>query len=217
MSDLSASCSSCQEESDLETSSSIPGKGFSADVNRRAVYYSVETGGGYESLATFCSIMNMPCISKTAYYQHLDTILSALEMEAKEEMTEAGQSLRKLVLTENEMEDDGSVLDVGVSFDGTWAKRGFTSLIGVVFVISIDTGKVLDYYVISKTCQKCALKRAKCESDEEFEEWQIEHVFSGECDVNFDGSSLFKMMMPVSNTAFAQLVKTLGANGNKIV
>lgn len=189
MSDLSASCSSCQEESDLETSSTIPGKGYSADVNRRAVYHSVETGGGYESLVTFCSIMNMPCISKTAYYQHLDTIVSALEAEAKEEMRQAAQKLRKLILAENGSEDDGSVLDVGVSFDGTWAKRGFTSLIGVVFAISIDTGEVLDYHVVSKTCQRCALKKGQCENDEEFEDWEIEHVFSGECEINFNGSS----------------------------
>ena len=98
MSDLSASCSSCEEKSNFKTSSTIPGRGFSADVNRRAMYHSVETGGGYEILVTLCSIMNMPCITKTAYYQHLDTILPALEMEAKKEMTEAGQSLRKLNL-----------------------------------------------------------------------------------------------------------------------
>jgi hypothetical protein len=37
------------------------------------------------------------------------------------------------------------VIDAAVSFDGTWAKRGFTSLTGVVFVTSVDTGEVLDY------------------------------------------------------------------------
>ena len=65
------------------------------------------------------------------------------------------------------------VCDAAVSFDGTWFKRGFTSLIGVVFVISIVTGEVLDYHVLSKTCQKCALKKAQCEEDETFEEWKI--------------------------------------------
>ena len=52
------------------------------DVNRRIVYHSIETGSGYEGLASFCSIMNMPCITKTAYYQ-LETILDALEVEAE--------------------------------------------------------------------------------------------------------------------------------------
>ena len=37
----------------------------------------------------------------------------------------------------------------------------------------------------SKACQKCALKKAKGLSEEEFEEWLLEH----RCDINFAGSS----------------------------
>jgi len=80
-------------------------------------------------------------------------------------------------------------VDAAVSFDGTWAKRGFTSLTGVVFVLSVDTGEVLDYHVLSKSCQKCSLKKGHCNSDDEFEEWQMEHIASGDCDINFHGSS----------------------------
>ena len=36
---------------------------MSYDVNRGAVYHSIETEGGDEDLASFCTIMNMPCIS----------------------------------------------------------------------------------------------------------------------------------------------------------
>lgn len=82
MTELSVQCSSCPEESPLETSFSITKRGQSLDINRRAAYHSLETGGGYEGLASFCSIMNMPCLSKPAYYQHVDTILNALELES---------------------------------------------------------------------------------------------------------------------------------------
>lgn len=177
MADLRATCSSCKKEVTLETSSSITNNGKSADVNRRAVYHTVESGSGYEGLSSFCAVMNMQCMSKTAYYQHLERIVIALEAEAKEEMKEAAKSLRKKVLEESGCKDVNSVVDVAISFDGTWAKRGFTSLFGVVFVISIDSGEVLDYHVISKSCQKCCLSRSKCKTDEEFEEWEIEHVF----------------------------------------
>ena len=188
MSNLSAKCSSCQEESPLETSSFVSKRGKSLDVNRRMVYHSIETGGGYESLASFCSIMNMPCLTKTAYYQHVETILDALELEALEEMKAAGQRLRKHISEENGIEGNDA-MDAAVSFDGTWAKRGFTSLTGVVFVMSVDTGEVLDCHVLSKTCQSCKLKKDRCNSDEEFEEWKMEHIASGGCDVNFHGSS----------------------------
>ena len=188
-SNLIATCSSCEEESSLETSFLVGGRGKCADINRRAVYRSIETGGGYESLESFCSIMDMPCMSKRTYYQHLETILDALEAEAKDEMKQAGERLRERLIEENGGGDESSVTDAAVSFDGTWAKRGFTSLTGVVFVISVDTGEVLDYHVVSKSCQKCSLKKSKCKTDEEFEEWEVEHVFSGECDINFHGSS----------------------------
>ena len=78
--------------------------------------------------------MNMPCLSLPAYYRQVDTILEALEAEAKDEMKQAGIRVREHILKEcgDEVSDD-----VAVSFDGTWAKRGFTSLTGVVFVIII--------------------------------------------------------------------------------
>lgn len=60
-------CSSREEEITLETSYDVSTNGKCADVNRRAVYHSVESGGGYEGLTSFCGIMNIPCMTKTAY------------------------------------------------------------------------------------------------------------------------------------------------------
>lgn len=77
-SELSVSYSSCNEETFLDSSSSITEKGMSYDVNRRAVYHSLETGGGYEGLASFCTIMNMPWISKPSCKKQLVAILEIL-------------------------------------------------------------------------------------------------------------------------------------------
>ena len=42
--------------------------------------------------------------------------------------------------------DDDVIVDVPVSVDGSWQKRyGHYSMLGMVFVMSIDTGFVLDY------------------------------------------------------------------------
>jgi hypothetical protein len=43
----------------------------------------VETGSGYEGLASFCSIFNMPCMSKPAYYKQVEGIMGSLEEEEK--------------------------------------------------------------------------------------------------------------------------------------
>ena len=47
------------------------------------------------------------------------------------------------------------IVDLLVSCNGTWHKRGFISLFGAVFIICYETGKVLDYKVMSKFCASC--------------------------------------------------------------
>jgi hypothetical protein len=133
--------------------------------------------------------MNMPCISKPAYQQQMESILVCLEDEANEEMKDAAKELEEIMTSNATGDAEDGVLDVAVSFDGTWAKRGFASLTGILFVISVDTGKVLDYYCLSKACQKCALKKSKCKDDSEFQTWQVKHLGDGECHINFEGSS----------------------------
>lgn len=39
--------------------------------------------------------------------------------------------------------------DIAAAFDGTWQKRGHTSMNGVVTVTSFDSGKVLDHECLS--------------------------------------------------------------------
>ena len=75
--------------------------------------------------------MNIPCLSTCAYYQQVDKILEVLEDEAKKQLTKPGQRLRELILQENDGLCSTETLDAAVRFDGTWAKRGFTSLTGV--------------------------------------------------------------------------------------
>ena len=59
-------------------------------------------------------------------------------------------------LHENIEGDINNIVRVSVSVDGTWQKRhGFNSLHGVVFVISIDHGLVLDYVVKTLVCFEC--------------------------------------------------------------
>ena len=124
--------------------------------------------------------MNMPCLSLLAYYKQVDTILEALEAEAKDKMRMAGQIVHSHMLKENGNETSDAVVDAAVLFVETWAKRGFNSLTGVAIVIALDTGEVLE-------CRNCTLKKTQCQSNDEFEEWQITHLASGECDINFTG------------------------------
>ena len=94
-------------------------------------------------------------------------------------MEEVAEELRNLG-------DDGNNMDVGVSVDGTWQRKGFTSMNGVVTAISVDIGKVLDVSTLCKSCKACVRMRAISKSDpERFELWKASH----ECSLNYTGSS----------------------------
>lgn len=83
-----------------------------------------------------------------------------------------------------------AVINISVSFDGTWQKRGFTSHYGIGVCIDILTGLVIDYEVLSSYCHSCAIKEnAKNEgkmTEQELTSWRETH---SDCSKNFTGSS----------------------------
>jgi len=54
------------------------------------------------------------------------------------------------------MDDDG-VIDMTMSYNGTWQKRGFTSHHGVSVAIEVQTRLVVNYEVLLNYCHACAL------------------------------------------------------------
>ena len=63
------------------------------------------------------------------------------------------------------------ILNISVSCDGTWMKRGLTSIHGVVAVIAQETGQVIDYAVLTKSCHMCKLMRKSYPSELNFQIW----------------------------------------------
>lgn len=70
--------------------------------------------------------------------------------------------------------------------DGSWRKRGFSSLFGLVTLIGWLTGKVLDVCVKSKYCKACEYRKKK-EDTTEYEEWFDVHQL--QCQINHVGSA----------------------------
>ena len=79
------------------------------------------------------------------------------------------------------------VAQVAVSVDGTWQKRGHTSKIGVVFVISIDTGEVLDFEIKSLFCHVCSKNKHLIQGSDAYKKWWKFH--EPNCNINHKGSS----------------------------
>ena len=117
--------------------------------------------------------------------QILDGVYRAIELELQEAAAEVRQI--KTMFTGDLMPSDtDQVIDVGVTVDGSWNNRNFSSLVGLVFALSVDTGKVLDYVILSKICGLCREWEGR-EDTVEFQEWY--RIHENECDKNHTGSA----------------------------
>ena len=145
-------CSKCLWKKDWLTSPTAkksnakPGpSGF--DVNVWSVFTFREMGKGYKALLKFAQYMNMPgAITKRCYQAINDILHDAYHFVGDESVISAGREAYE------QLEANTVVKDCQVSVDGTWQKRGVSSLYGVVTALSPLTGKCLDEIVLSKIC-----------------------------------------------------------------
>ncbi|GFV65131.1 uncharacterized protein TNCV_152591 [Trichonephila clavipes] len=92
-----------------------------------------------------------------------------------------------LDLNDEEKKETG-VLDITVSFDGSWQKRGYESLYGIGVVIDLLPGLVIDYEILSKYCTECTNAVRDLSFDNpDFAIWYEGH--KSECQVNHTCSS----------------------------
>ena len=109
------------------------------DVNRRVVYAATEMGIGREDISKCCEILNMPfTMSKVTLHNHEDALLQAHSTVVQEELDKNRREAKKLAMKEEGIseENDDTVVNIPISFDGTWSKRGYTANHGIGFVIS---------------------------------------------------------------------------------
>ena len=129
-------------------------QGKSYEVNRRLVYGMRTIGKGYAGARKFCAIMNMPPPpTEKAFIFNSRVIGRHVKEIAKESMKKAGQDI--YAVKNQCTASEAGPFNCGVSCDGTWQKRGYSSRNGCVTVISMDTGRVLDVEALSQGCKQC--------------------------------------------------------------
>ena len=143
---LIVACSSCRFSWSSHTSKGVKDNQRVMEVNLRSVYAMRRCGVGHNGLQKFCGAMNMPPpVTRKNFSKLSDRLGDAIEKVAKTSTIEASAEVKQ---------QEGS--DIGISFDGTWQKRGYSSLNGVAAAISVTTGKVLDVEVLSRHCKGCS-------------------------------------------------------------
>ena len=124
------------------------------DINLRSIIAFGEIGRGHSSLETFAGFMNMPPpMNKTAYNDSAKQVHIAYTKQARSSIQIAATEIRMLHLHEDFRDD--AVADIDISADGSWQRRGYASVNGLVTIISMDSGKCVDYDIMTKMCKSC--------------------------------------------------------------
>jgi len=102
---------------------------------------------------------------------------------ARETMKDAADELHK-----NADIPPESVIDIGVSNDGAWSRRGFASINGLVATLSMESRRVLDVEPMSRLCRMCKDHESLEKEDPvAFTIWKENH--ESVCKANFSGSA----------------------------
>ena len=154
------------------------------DVNIRAAVAFREIGKGHAGIETFCCAMNMPPPMSQDSYDNIVAKMHIAYVTAARDSMKLASTLA--CIDDGSDSNDNTLVDeiknVTVSVDGTWQKRGYSSLNGVVTVIS--NGKCIDTETLSKKCSSCSFWEKKKDSPE-YDEWIATH----NCSINHRGSS----------------------------
>ncbi|GFV11708.1 uncharacterized protein TNCV_976971 [Trichonephila clavipes] len=134
-------CHNCGESTST-MSSKISNKCY--DVNLRLTYGMRAIGKGGAAARIFCGLMNLPPPPANVLKTISEDSMNAAVHEA-------------VIANDNNS-------NIAVAVDGTWHKRGYSSLNGVVCATSVENGKVIDFEALTKYCSSCKGKKKPCEN-----------------------------------------------------
>ena len=182
-------CTNCKGYNRTEYSSQRIGEPGSVknapfDINIRSTLAFRGIGCGHSAMKDWCDTMNMSSVlSKNAY----TSTNNKLEEAASRTFDVVSQTTRKHLIDAYAQigvtADKDGILDVAVSYDGTWQKRGHTSHNGAACTIDLLTGLPIDIEVLSNYCNKCSTTPDEIKN----QEWLENHATV--CSKNFSGTS----------------------------
>lgn len=150
------------------------------DSNLRMVYSSMVNDIVNNGLMKQCSVLGVPHFSERVYQKYKTVICSTVSSKFQNYQNRAVEAIFKFYGEELDIHPcDNGILDIDVSFDGSWMTRGHKSRIGVAFVVDCNTEIVVDLAVLSTYCHSCTLLARQHTrnsiSEEEFRKRREEH------------------------------------------
>ena len=193
---ICVNCEKCEQRK--ITASAVVDRAY--EINRRFILAMKLLGVGAAGCAKFYGLMDMPPFLRQTSY---DIILKNNFTTVKDVFGQFASFAVRQEMNEN----NGPINNhLTVSGDGTWKKRGFTSLYGVASLIGYHTGKILDIVVKSAFCKLCRAWETRKDSTE-YEEWMVTHELL--CTSNHSGSA-GKMEVDATIEVFGRSETLLG-------
>ena len=132
-----------------------------------------------------------PPMSYKSYSEHVNGLNISASVVAEKTATGAASDLH--ISAGRQPESATSTdppLSCSVSVDGSWQRRGYSSLNGIVTALSLPDdvetpGKVLDVAVPTKNCKQCRIYEELPHNPVQYLTWKITHV----CKTNHQGSA----------------------------
>ncbi|GFV87652.1 uncharacterized protein TNCV_779361 [Trichonephila clavipes] len=90
-----------------------------------------QIGIGFSAGFKLCGTLNLPRLSKTAYSTHENKLMAVISEVIELSMQKAASELLVLQPPKNK------IVECDVSVDGTWQRRGYTSMNACVTALSV--------------------------------------------------------------------------------
>ena len=158
-------------------------------VTRSVVSASMDMGVGHSGIVKLCRYLDMNTITNTTFATHRSAVTDASKETACNLLDNAAKVVRRVYVEADPSLANAELIDLTVSYDGSWMKRGHNSAYGIGCVIDTVTGLVLDLTVLSSYCQACSCAKARFGGSDtaKFHAWFRSH--ENDCNKNYTGAA----------------------------
>ena len=149
-------CTSCDavlkstyssERIDGDTSGNVP-----FVVTRSLVYANMDMGVGHGGLVKQFRHLDMNVTNSTTDSSHVKEVAYANKVAVTPVLDEAVTVIRQTRSALDTLTEEDDIIDLAVSFDGSWMTRGHKSLYGIGCMVDIITGLVIYFVALSMYC-----------------------------------------------------------------
>ena len=155
-------CLGCGKDFIMKTSDEVTlGEGSKKvyDVNARAVWGQMSTGGGHSKLEEFSATLGMPCMTARTFSNLEMTIGESWRNILHKELIEAHKEEKAHAIAMGNFHE--GVPAITVMCDAGWSKRShrhtYNAMGGVAIIVGVHTKKLLYVGIKNKYCKICSL------------------------------------------------------------